>query len=239
MLRVNGIAAGYGGRDVIEDISFSINPGSFTCVLGANGCGKTTLLKTVLGLIKPSRGAVFIDDKNIHSLTEKEVASRLAYIPQAHTPPFPFTVEDVVLMGRTPYLSALSRVSEEDRQAATQAMEKLDITHMAKRKYTDLSGGQRQMVIIARALAQEPQVMVMDEPTASLDFGNQYIVLEQMTAMTELGISVLMVTHDPDHALYCADQVLLMRDGLIIGHGAAAEVIDEQLMYNLYHTRVK
>ncbi len=172
-------------------------------------------------------------------MSERDLARAIAYIPQSHLPPFPFTVADVVLMGRTPYLGRMSTLSQEDVDIGWDAMEQLGITSYAYKKYTELSGGQRQMVIIARALAQQTKIMVMDEPTASLDFGNQYIVLEQMARLSKNGLSVLMVSHNPDHALYCCDKVIAMQDGKILGAGVPRDIIDNSIMYRIYKTPVE
>jgi iron complex transport system ATP-binding protein len=154
-------------------------------------------------------------------------------------PPFPFTVGDVVLLGRTPYLNHLSRVREQDRQVVISALDQLGIADLAERTYTHLSGGQQQLVLIARALAQEPKLLVMDEPTASLDFGNQQIVLSRMRHLSEHGTSVLMVTHDPAHAFFCADRVIVMDAGLVIADGAPADTITTATMRRIYDTEVE
>ena len=172
-------------------------------------------------------------------MDERERARKIAYIPQYHTPPFPFTVRDVVLMGRTPHLSRICRPTEKDCRIADESMERLGIAHYANKSYTALSGGQRQMVVIARALAQQPDLLIMDEPTASLDFGNQYLVLAQVKKLAREGMGVLMVTHNPDHAFYCADRIIAMEDGKILSMGDAGKVINEAVMKAVYHMPVK
>ncbi|MGV8083949.1 MAG: ABC transporter ATP-binding protein [Coriobacteriia bacterium] len=238
MLEVRELCSGYDKHEIIHKVSFSVNRGEFVCMLGANGCGKTTVLKNVLGLLKPFSGSITMDGDNVLRMSERELAQRLAYIPQAHTPPFPFTVADVVIMGRTPYINRLAVVSEEDKAIALCALQRLSIENLASRTYTQLSGGQRQLVIIARALAQKPDLLVMDEPTASLDFGNQHVVMAQMRKLADAGMSVLMVTHDPDHALFFADRVLVMQDGVITHDGTPADVIDSECMQAIYGTDV-
>ena len=239
MLKVCGVTAGYGGRDIIRDISFSVEPGQFLCILGANGCGKTTLLKTILGILRPSSGHVYLNGDDLHLMNVKYLFQKIAYIPQAHMPPFPFTAREVVLMGRSPYLSYLGSPGAEDEKVANQVMEQMDIAWMADRSYTRLSGGERQLVIIARALAQQPRLLLMDEPTANLDFGNQYRVLEKMISLSEKGMGVVMVTHDPDHAFFCADHALLMLDGAILAGGDPRQVICEDAMTAIYNAPVK
>lgn len=239
MIQVRDVEFSYGKQEVLKGISFCMEKGEFVCVLGANGCGKTTLLKSILAFLTPQHGQVLLYGKDIHQMDERERARKIAYIPQYHTPPFPFTVRDVVLMGRTPHLSRICRPTEKDCRIADESMERLGIAHYANKSYTALSGGQRQMVVIARALAQQPDLLIMDEPTASLDFGNQYLVLAQVKKLAREGMGVLMVTHNPDHAFYCADRIIAMEDGKILSMGDAGKVINEAVMKAVYHMPVK
>ena len=237
MLEVNDLRAGYGDKEIVHGVSFDIPRGQFVCVIGANGCGKSTLLKNMLGLVKPLGGEVRIEGADIASMDEKERARHFAYIPQAHTPPFPFKVSDVVILGRTPYLTGIAtNVSAHDQIVAYRAMQQLSIEHLADKIYTELSGGQQQLVLVARALAQQPDLLVMDEPTASLDFGNQQLVLSCVYELSRMGMSVLMVTHDPDHALFCSDRVIMMEDGCIIGDGAPSDIITTENLRRIYGT---
>ena len=239
MIQVRDVEFSYGKQEVLKGISFCMEKGEFVCVLGANGCGKTTLLKSILAFLTPQHGQMLLYGKDIHQMDERERARKIAYIPQYHTPPFPFTVRDVVLMGRTPHLSRICRPTEKDCRIADESMERLGIAHYANKSYTALSGGQRQMVVIARALAQQPDLLIMDEPTASLDFGNQYLVLAQVKKLAREGMGVLMVTHNPDHAFYCADRIIAMEDGKILSMGDAGKVINEAVMKAVYHMPVK
>lgn len=239
LLEVSDLRAGYGKNEIVHGISFSIGRGEFVCIIGANGCGKTTVLKSMLGLIKPFSGSVRVSGVETATMTEKERAKHFAYIPQAHMPPFPFSVADVIIMGRTPYINRLAVVSPDDRRIAYEAMMQLGIEHFAERTYTKLSGGQQQLVLIARALAQQPDVLVMDEPTASLDFGNQQMVLSRMRQLTRAGTSVLMVTHDPDHALFCADRVVVMREGAVMADGTPEQVMTSESLNAVYNTDVR
>lgn len=238
LLTVNDLHCGYGRKEIVHGVSFGISRGDFVCIIGANGCGKTTLLKNILGLMRPSSGEVVMEGRDVLSLTDRERARMFAYIPQAHTPPFPFSVGDVVLMGRTPYVGRMSRTTHEDRLIAWKAMCLLGIEHLAQQAYTKLSGGQQQLILIARALTQQPDLIIMDEPTASLDFGNQQIVLSRMRDLAKTGVSVLMVTHDPHHAFYCADHVIVMKDGLVDVEGAPADVMTRAQLEDIYHTSV-
>ncbi|MDR1088675.1 MAG: ABC transporter ATP-binding protein [Coriobacteriales bacterium] len=234
LLEVERLNCGYGKLEIVHEATFVMGRGEFCCIIGANGCGKTTLLKTLLGLLAPQSGSVSIDGRPTAKMDEKELARYFAYIPQAHRPPFPFTVADVVLMGRTPYINRLAQVSDEDKAVAFESMELLGIEHLAERTYTQLSGGQQQLVLIARALTQEPLFLVMDEPTASLDFGNQQTVLSRMRSLSTRGTSVIMVTHDPDHALFCADRVLMMEEGRITGDDLTAAIITTENLQRIY-----
>lgn len=240
MLCVNDLRVGYNATEIVHGASFTVEDGEYACIIGANGCGKTTTLKAVLGMIRPTGGTVTMDGRPTTGLSERELARIFAYIPQVHRPPFPFTVADVVLMGRTPHLATMSRAAQRDRDVAFDAMQRMGVLHLADRSYTDLSGGQRQLVLIARALAQEPKLLVMDEPTASLDFGNQELVLSTMRDLALGGMGVLMVTHDPDHALYCADKVIVMEGGSVVDTGTPEQTITEETLDRIYgiETRV-
>ena len=239
LLEVRDLHVGYGSKEIVHGATFSAERGEFVCIIGANGCGKTTTLKCMLGLLPPFSGTVHVDGHDTLGMTEKERARHFAYIPQAHTPPFPYSVGDVVMMGRTPYINTLSHVTYEDRAVAYDAMALLGIEGLAAQTYTELSGGQQQLVLIARALSQQTDVLVMDEPTASLDFGNQQMVLRQMKNLTRSGTSVVMVTHDPDHALFCADKVVVMHEGRILAEGAPDDVMTDECLHTIYDTHVR
>ena len=239
MLEVENLKAGYSGREIVHGISFAVQDGEFACILGANGCGKSTTLKTVLGLLPALGGSVLMDGHETGGMGERERARLMGYIPQSHTPPFPFTVRDVVLMGRTPYLNFGRVMGREDERIARECMARLSIEGLADVPYTELSGGQQQLALIARALVQQPRLLVMDEPTASLDFGNQQIALRQMRYLTRDGMAVLMVTHDPGHALLCADHVLIMEEGRVVGDGAPDEVVDTESLQRVYDADVE
>ena len=238
LLQVNKLVCGYYKKEIVHGVSFNMDRGQFTCIIGANGCGKTTLLKTILGLLPEFSGTVSIDGQSLSTLSDLERARLVAYIPQAHASTFPFLVSDVVLMGRTPHVGRFSKISHEDKRAAWDALCAMGIEHLADRTYTRLSGGQQQLVLIARALAQKPKLIVMDEPTASLDFGNQQIVLSRMRELSKQGASVLMVTHDPHHALYCANTVIVMGQGNILKVGTPQETITTETLQTIYGTQV-
>jgi iron complex transport system ATP-binding protein len=208
-------------------------------LLGPNGGGKTTLIKTLLGLIAAKAGGVELGDRALTSYTSGERARLIAYVPQSHSATFAFTVETVVLMGRTAHGNLFSRPTAADRAVAKRAMERFDILHLRERPYTMISGGERQLALLARALAQEPKFIVLDEPTASLDFGNQGRVMREIRALGASGHGVLFTTHDPNHAMRAADRAYLLRQGVRLGEGAVGQVLGRMQIEALYGTPVQ
>lgn len=237
-LSAEKLSTGYGGALVGRDIDLELNAGEVLCLLGPNGCGKTTLFKTLLGLLPAKAGRVSFDGEDMSRWPRKKLARTIAYVPQAHAAFFPFLVIDVVLMGRAARVNLFEQPGEADRAAALAALDGLGIGRLADRTYTELSGGERQLVLVARALAQEPQVLVMDEPTASLDLGNETRVMERVRALKGRGLSVVLSTHDPDHAFLVADRVALMADGGIVALGAPEDVITPENLMRLYGVAV-
>ena len=238
VLSVQGLACGYGATPVLRDVSFGLSEGGVLTLLGPNGVGKTTLFRTMLGMLSPLAGSVLVKGRPVQQLGEAELAREVAYIAQQHTPAFAFSVEQVVLMGRTPHASALSGPGPQDEAAASRAMQRLGISHLAQRDYTRLSGGERQLVMVARALAQEPALLVMDEPCAGLDLGNQALLLQQVACLAAEGMAVVMTTHDPNHAFMLDGEVLCLgREGLL-AHGRAREVLTPALMQRMYGVAV-
>ncbi|MDR0226315.1 MAG: ABC transporter ATP-binding protein [Burkholderiaceae bacterium] len=234
VLQTLGLATGHGRHRVSEGLDLAIAPGEVLCLLGPNGGGKTTLFRTVLGLLAPLAGEVRVQGQPVQSWPRTEFARRVGYVPQAQAGVFGFEALDMVLMGRAARLPALSRPSDADRGLALGCMEQLGIAHLAPRPYTELSGGERQLVLIARALAQQPALLVMDEPTASLDFGNQIRVLEQIAALRRRGMAVLLSTHQPEHALQVADRIALLGRNGLQDCGAAARVATTAALARLY-----
>ena len=242
LLEVENLRCGYGRKhpiEIVHGVSFTCDTGEFLCIIGANGCGKTTTLKAVMGLLPALSGTVRINGEDISKMPERDLARHFAYIPQAHTPPFPFSVADVVLMGRTPYVNRLARTTARDRQVAYGALELLGIQELSDVAYTTLSGGQQQLVLIARALTQQSDILIMDEPTAALDFGNQQLVLSRMHMLSRLGKAVIMVTHDPDHALFCADRVVVMDKGVVAHEGSSDDCITADIIRRIYNTEAR
>jgi iron complex transport system ATP-binding protein len=238
LLGADALAFGYPGRIVGQGVSLGIKAGEVLALLGPNGGGKTTLLKTLIGLLKPQAGTVRLEDRPLADYPVAERARRIGYVPQAHAGAFAFSVRDVVLMGRTAHQGLFASPSAADRAIADSKLRELGISHLAGQPYTMISGGERQLVLIARALAQEPRVIVLDEPTASLDFGNQGKVLRQIAELRARGLAVLFTTHDPNHALRHADRVALLAGGSLLAEGAPAEILTAEQLATLYDTTI-
>jgi len=238
-LAAEQLGFGYRGRLVGSGVSLDIRNGEVLCLLGPNGGGKTTLMKTLLGLLPPIAGRVRLDGRDIAEMSRRELARIIGYVPQAHLAFFPFTVSDVVLMGRNAHIGLFAAPSRADRVVAERALATLGVAHLGERVYTEISGGERQLVLIARALAQEPRILIMDEPTASLDFGNQLRVLQQIAALARSGIAVVFSTHDPDHVFLCGDRVALLHDGGMEAVGAPEAVVTAEALKRLYGVEVQ
>jgi len=234
VLAAHRLGFGYGARRVGSDVDLQMHGGEIVCLLGPNGSGKTTLFKTMLGLLPAQAGEVLVDGVAMGRLTRLEIARRVGYVPQAHAAHFPFRVVDMVVMGRTAHIGLFAAPSEQDRQRAVAALAKLGIAELADTEYTRISGGQRQLALIARALAQDAPAIVMDEPTASLDFGNQVVVLSEVKRLAAQGLAVLLSTHDPDHAFSISDRVALLDRGRLIEQGRPQEVLTPERLRQVY-----
>lgn len=233
-LEARDLAFGYRNHSVGRGVSLSLEAGEVVCLLGPNGGGKTTLFRTLLGLLPAQGGRVLLGGDDLAELPRREIARRIAYVPQVHTGYFPFTVRDVVLMGRTAHLAPFASPSQRDHEAAEEALTRLGLAHLADSVYTQISGGERQLTLLARALAQSAPLMVMDEPTASLDFGNQVKVLERIVELARSGIGVLLSTHDPDQAFLLGDRVALLHQGKLAAIGPPHEVLTPAALHMLY-----
>jgi iron complex transport system ATP-binding protein len=239
MLAVESLAFGFPGRTVGRDVSFTLAAGEIMCVLGPNGGGKTTLFRTVLGLLEKHSGSIKLDNQPLETLSRAEIARRVGYVPQGHGGYFAYTVREFVLMGRTAHLGAFASPAKKDFVVANRALESLGIAQLADKPVTEISGGERQLALVARALAQEPRLLVLDEPTASLDFGNQVRVLERISALAGSGISILFSSHAPDHAFLCARRALLLAEGRVLEIGTPREVIRADTLERMYRVSVQ
>ena len=238
-LAVEDLSYGYPGRDVGQHIHFTVDAGEVLCVLGRNGEGKSTLFKTILGLLPPRAGAVRVDGQPISGWAPRRRALAFGYVPQNSAAAFPFTVAELVLMGRTAHRGVFAAPSAADRRAADEAIVTLGIAHLAEREWLRVSGGERQLAVLARALAQEPRILVLDEPTANLDFGNQVWVLDAVRSLAETrGLSVLLSTHHPEQAFACADRVAVLAGGELLRIGPPVDVITADTLRACYSLEV-
>lgn len=238
LLKVANIDFSYFGCKVLQDITLDFKRGEIVSLLGPNGSGKTTLLKILLGLLTPQNGTVHFEDRSLQSYPSNELAKMIAYVPQTHREAFAYTVLDVVLMGRMPYHSFFSTYSAEDRKIAEAALARLNILALKDRAYTEISGGERQLALIARSLAQGAGVFIMDEPVNGLDYGNQMRLLHDINGLARDGLTFIMTTHFPDHALMTADRVILFKEGRVIADGAPQDTITRDSLHTLYRIDV-
>ncbi|MGY6271543.1 ABC transporter ATP-binding protein [Achromobacter denitrificans] len=238
-LAAEDLCFGYRRRPVISGASLALEAGELVCLLGVNGAGKSTLLKILLGLQRPDHGSVTLDGKPLAALNRRHLARLIAYVPQLHVAPFPYTVRQVALLGRLPATGLFTAPGAADLDRVHTALEQLGILHLADRVYTQVSGGERQLTLIARALAQEARLLIMDEPLAGLDYGNQARLLGRLERLAADGYGVLMTTHDPNQPLSGCQRVALLVDGRIAADGAPGKVLTPAAMYRLYGVRVE
>ena len=233
-LTVSNLRFSYHGRPVLEDVSFSVPAGQVLCVLGPNGVGKSTLFRCILGLLPGYEGEISVDGTSIRGMDERALARRMAYVPQSHTPVFGYTVLDIVVMGAAARSGFLRSARSQAQATAMEMLERVGIAGLAGRNYTKISGGERQLALIARALTQQTDILIMDEPTANLDYGNQLRILEQIRRLADGGYSVVLSTHHPEQVFLCAGQMLGLLDGRVLRCGAPERELDSELIYRLY-----
>ena len=235
-----GLSFAYGPTSHrLREVNLAVAEGELCCLLGPNGAGKTTLIRCLIGFLSPDTGTVRIAGRDSAELTARQVARLVAYVPQTTTTVFPFTTLDVAVMGRTPYLRITATPSRADRRMAQSVLERLGIGHLATRSFAQLSGGERQLAMLARALVQEAPVLVLDEPTAALDYGNEVSILRVVSGLVAEGRTVLMTTHQPNHALMWADRAVLMRHGVVVASGVIDEVITADRLSDLYDVPIQ
>lgn len=238
-IEVKNLSFSYGKRPVLRDISFRGEYGQFLSVLGPNGVGKSTLFRCMLGLLRPSSGECYVDGEAISSIKAPRLAGKLAYIPQSHAPIFQYSVFDMVLMGTTAQTGSFSAPGKEQEAKACAALDRLGIGHLKDRSYAALSGGERQLVLIARALAQEAKILLMDEPSSALDFGNRLRVMETLRSLNREGYCVIQSTHDPEQAYLYSHSILALKDGKVLAHGEPRNIFDSKLISRLYDVEVE
>ncbi len=240
-IEVNNVDFGYRKEHtIIHGCSFNLGLRKIYCILGPNGSGKTTLLKLLNGILKPRRGRVLVEGKDIHHLSKKAVAWLIAFLPQEHHGVFPYSVLDMVVMGRNAHLNLFGRPQRKDYYLAEGALEVIGIGHLRDKCYMEISGGERQMVFLARAIAQEASYFVMDEPTSHLDFNNQHKIMRVLRqTVRQRGCSVITAMHDPNLALSFADEILMIKKGQLLKAGPAAEIITMENLARLYEMDLK
>lgn len=239
MIEVQNVSFSYGEHEVLKHISFCAKNGELLSVLGANGVGKSTLFSCMLRLLRPKEGRILIEGEDISDLSIKALAKRIAYIPQSHNPVFNYTVFDMALMGTTAQLGSFSAPAKEQTELVISALERLGISHLRERGYGQISGGERQLTLIARALVQNAKILVMDEPSASLDYGNRVRVMQTLRELTAQGYAVIQSTHDPDQAFLYSDKVLALHEGQVLAWGTPEEVVCSDLISQLYGVEVE
>lgn len=237
-LQVDHLACGYAGHTVLDDVSFELARGRALVLLGPNGVGKTTLFKTVLGFLPCLAGEVFIEGEEVRGWSRKRFARTVAYVPQTHEVAFGFTVREMVLMGRTPALDGFATPRREDERIARAVIDELGLSPLAERDCTTLSGGERQMMLIARALAQQPRLLIMDEPCANLDLGNQVVVLRRILSLVKRDLAVVITSHDPNHAFLLDSDVVCVGRGMGVRGGPACETLTPETLGLLYGVEV-
>jgi iron complex transport system ATP-binding protein len=233
-ITVSNLSFSYGEKPVLDNINVTAEKGQLLSIVGPNGVGKSTLFYCVLGILNKYKGSVQIEGRNIKELDIREMARLIAYVPQNHYPSFNFSVLDMVLMGASIQVSSITTPGKTQVELVYSALERLGILHLKNRGYTKISGGERQLALIARALVQQTRVLILDEPTANLDFGNQVRVLTQIKSLAKDGYTIVQSTHNPDQTFMFSDHVLAMLNGKVLADGSPCEVLTEELIDRLY-----
>lgn len=238
-LEAKNITCGYRGKPILERVSFSVGSGEICCLLGPNGVGKTTLFRSVLGLMPLIDGKVAVDGEDTKRWSSAKRAKTMAYVSQYHTPPFPYLVKDVVLLGRISSVGYFGQPKPYDYDLVITTLAEMGIAHLADTAYTDISGGERQLVMIARALVQQAGILILDEPTASLDYGNMVRVVKKITELRDKGYGIIMTTHSPDQAFLCNSKVVLLQRERPALFGAVSDVMTEPNLKEVYGIRIR
>lgn len=239
-LELRNVACGYDAvQPIVKNVNMELESGDVCCILGPNGVGKTTLFKTILNLLPPLNGQVCIDGENTMGWKPQKLSRYMAYVAQAHTPTFPYLVKEVAMMGRLGQIGTMGQPNQKDHEIVEQALEDMGIRHLRDVPYSDISGGERQLLMIARALAQQPKMLIMDEPTANLDYGNMVLVMESIRRLAGLGLCVVFTTHMPDQAFMCQAKTALLLRGQPAIFGAADKVITERNLFEAYNAKIQ
>lgn len=235
-IKVSGVEFSFNGSQVLNDVNLDVGSGDVLGIVGPNGSGKTTLLRCINRILKPRAGSILIDGQELKTLGQEDIARRIGYVPQTENKTFPATVFDSVLMGRKPHINW--KPGDRDLEIVSNVIKKLDLESLAMRDITELSGGQKQKVVMARALAQEPQVLLLDEPTSSLDLKHQMEVMNIAKAQTEDGVSVVMAIHDLNLAARYSDKIVMLKDGYIL-HAGGTEILTPDKIESVYEVKVQ
>nr|WP_158785327.1 ABC transporter ATP-binding protein [Pantoea sp. BAV 3049] len=239
VLQFDRVTLGYFGVSILREVSFSLRRGEICCLLGGNGSGKSTLLRSLVGAIKPSAGAINLAGKPLGSWSVRERSALVGWVPQSHHTPFAFSVLDMVMMGSTAGQGIFSSPGKKQRDQARSALAGLGIGRLEPRLWPTLSGGEQQLVLIARALVQQPQLMLLDEPAASLDFGHQIALLEQIQQLKKSGMTLLIATHHPMHASAVADRVAFVSPATGVTIGSPATMLTSESLATLYQVQAE
>ncbi len=239
MIRVEHLSFSYGETRILKDVNFNADRGSLAALIGPNGAGKSTLFRCILKFLSGYEGKVMLDGQDMKDMSRPEIARKIAYIPQTSIPVFNYAVIDIVLMGMTSGLRLLETPKKEHIRRAEEVLEGLGVLHLRDRGFGRISGGERQLVLLARAIAQNARILIMDEPTANLDYGNQLRVMERIRSLAKAGYTVIMSTHDPAQALLFADIAFVLQDGCMLASGPPKEVLTEEMMNKLYGVNVQ
>ena len=240
ILEVRNLKFAYhAGKTVFHDVNFSLGAGEILTILGPNGAGKSTLLNCLANLLDPVSGEINLEGRNIREIPLREVAQVIGYVPQNHTSAYSYSIRDFVVMGRAPYLGMFQKPSEKDYAIAERVMEDLGIMRFADHPYTEVSGGERQQAMIARAIVQEPKIIMFDEPTNHLDYGNQMRMIRKVQRLADQGYAVIMTTHMPNHAMQLGGKTaILNRDGYL-RVGSTEEIITEDVLEEIYQEKIR
>jgi len=239
ILSVKNLSFSYNSKYILDNISFNIRKGSFVSILGPNGAGKSTLINIISKVLKDFKGSVSIEGKDLKLMTSREVAQNMAVVPQYTNPSFGFTVEEMVMMGRHPYISRFGGEGPEDYRVVREVMKKTSITQFANRRFTQLSGGEKQRVVIAQALAQESPILLLDEPTSHLDINFQIELMNLFSRLNrEEGKTIVGVSHDINLAIQNSSQIMLLKDGSIFGFDEPEKIINRQNLKSVFHSDI-
>lgn len=240
ILEVKALSFHYhNGKDIFSNVSFCIEKGEIMSILGANGTGKTTLLNCIANLYKPQLGKILLEGKSMQEMKLKTISRIMGYVPQIHFPTYSYSVLEFAVMGRTPYIGIMATPNDEDYEIASESLKKMGVFHLRDKPYTEISGGERQQVTIARVLAQQPSLILLDEPTAHLDYGNQYRTIQLIKNLSQEGYAIVLTTHNPDHAIVLGGKVGILDRTGVLSVGMADDVLTGEILSPLYGINLK